>query len=313
MEQQNNNSTVIIEKKAPNKVGLIILIIVILLLIGSISYLFLFKKDMLSNYLPWLKKESKQQTDNTSTKKEEKALIINKKVYNDKNIDIVIDDIIIQDNDYVIKTSITNKKEIEFNLKSDKIIFNDFETNNNFDFNLKEKSKSKEEIMIHIKDLDLLNIKNDNSINIVAYLQNENTNKQVSFEIKYKQDIIKQSNYKVIDLYPTNDGVTISYYKKTTDSQFNYLYFQIENNSTKDYDISIKELYIDNHFYNKTFSLNSSANLKKTFYIKIPCSKYKEFETIKISFFMIDSNSGTEIYSTELTKINTNKNKKIVM
>lgn len=146
-------------------------------------------------------------------------------------------------------------------------------------------------------ELDDLDMFGFNSIKLIYDIETPfKTEKDREFFMTFSNELdIVNERTGLIQIDDKNE-VVVSYYKTIAATDATYIYFDFQNlNLKKDMEVYVKELVINNKIYDmSSFKDISHRDCRESIYLKIPTKEVSRVNTMKIRFFLVETNSRGE-------------------
>lgn len=210
---------------------------------------------------------------------------------------------------YTLSIEAKSNTNDEYKIKCSRIVIDGYDIDGEFTIILGPHETKSTTVLLKKTDLEELEINNFVILGFTFDLTSNGETKgdYGSARMLEKLDVDNEKKGLIkIDEY---DKLNISYYKKIEDNTNTYLYFDIENNSSYNYNITLNRFFINGQIYEEDFNIKSIKQGEKIFYIKVPKKDIETIESIKISFFsekeLKDNKTGYEIRITPEKEITT--------
>ena len=289
-----------IEQKTINIRPYITLFVIVALFLG-ISFLILFNIDNIKNFIKDTGTKIKEKQNKKENENSEFKLINglyvpefdNPMILNDSSNKLTLNITNIEATTKGYELTIEGKNESNYigYIECNRIQVEKYDVETTFDMEISPKSKK--EIKIIIKKTELNKLEINNFINMKFYLNvstsyNSEPREMILSPIIKKQFEVDSEKKGLINIYNKN-SMKISYYKKITDSDKHYLYFELNNESGIDYEIYIQKLLLDGSIYEpKIDKWTSLKKGKRIYIIDVPKDEYNTLSSMSISFILIN-------------------------
>lgn len=146
-------------------------------------------------------------------------------------------------------------------------------------------------------ELDDIDMFGFNSIKLIYDIETPfktETDREFFMTFNNELDIVNERTG-LIQIDDKNE-VVVSYYKTVAATDATYIYFDFENLNLKtDVEVYVKELVINNKIYDmSSFKDISHRDCREAIYLKIPTKEISRVNTMKVRFFLVETNSRGE-------------------
>lgn len=162
-----------------------------------------------------------------------------------------------------------------------------------------EKDQEATTIYFRIKktELDAIGMFGFNNIKLIYDIENNiASEKDKELYVTFNNDLNIVNERTGLIRMDEKNNVILSYFKTVSASDATYIYFDFQNNNRdKDIEVYVKELIINNKTYDMSdFQGLSHRNCRELIYLKVPTKDISMVHTMKIRFFLVETNSKGE-------------------
>lgn len=297
-----------IEQKTINIRPYITLFVIVALFLG-ISFLILFNIDNIKNFIKDTGTKIKEKQNKKENENSEFKLINglyvpefdNPMILNDSSNKLTLNITNIEATTKGYELTIEGKNESNYigYIECNRIQVEKYDIETTFDMEISPQSKKEIKIIIKKTELDKLELNNFINIkftyNISSSINLKKKEKISSPMIIQKLEVNAEKSG-LLDIYNRN-SMKISYYKLITDNDKHYLYFEINNETTDNYEINVQKLLLDGSIYESEIDTwTSLKNGKRIYVIEVPRDDYDTLTSMSISFILTKSSKDNMEY-----------------